>query len=69
MLLRAMAEWPVEPRGSFLIGDRETDVQAAQRAGIEGTLYRGGNLDALVAGILARSEVCSGSGAEVEAIR
>lgn len=65
MLLQAMAEWPVEPQGSFLIGDRETDVQAAQRAGIEGTLYRGGDLDALVADILARS----GIGAEVEAVR
>lgn len=65
MLLQAMAEWPVEPQGSFLIGDRETDVQAAQRAGIEGMLYRGGDLDALVADILARS----GIGAEVEAVR
>lgn len=55
MLLQAMAEWPVEPKGSFLIGDRDTDLQAAQRAGIEGTLYRGGDLDAIVAGIMARS--------------
>lgn len=73
MLLQAMAEWPVEPQGSFLIGDRETDVQAAQRAGIEGTLYRGGDLDALVAGILARSgahsEASPGTGAEAEAVR
>lgn len=53
MLLQAMAEWPVEPKGSFLIGDRDTDLQAAQRAGIEGTLYRGGDLDAIVAGIVA----------------
>lgn len=55
MLLQAMAEWPVEPKGSFLIGDRDTDLQAAQRAGIEGTLYRGGDLDAVVAGIMART--------------
>lgn len=44
---------PVEPKGSFLIGDRDTDLQAAQRAGIGGTLYRGGDLDAVVAGIIA----------------
>lgn len=73
MLLQAMAEWPVEPQGSFLIGDRETDVQAAQRAGIEGTLYRGGDLDALVAGILARlgahSGATPGTGAQAEAVR
>ena len=50
---------------AYLIGDRETDVQAAQRAGIEGMLYRGGDLDALVADILARS----GTDAEVEAVR
>jgi D-glycero-D-manno-heptose 1,7-bisphosphate phosphatase len=65
MLLQAIAEWPVEPQGSFLIGDRETDIQTAQRAGIEGRLYRSDDLDAVVAGILPRSR----TGAEGEAVR
>ncbi|WP_372400592.1 HAD-IIIA family hydrolase (plasmid) [Azospirillum sp. HJ39] len=53
MLLQAMADWPVDLKGSFLIGDRDTDLLAAQRVGIEGTLYRGGDLDAVVSSILA----------------
>jgi D-glycero-D-manno-heptose 1,7-bisphosphate phosphatase len=31
-----------------LIGDRETDVEAAERAGVRGVLYTGGDLAAFV---------------------
>jgi D-glycero-D-manno-heptose 1,7-bisphosphate phosphatase len=48
MLLRAMAEHGIEPDRSVLIGDKITDLQAAERAGVRGVLYEGGDLAALV---------------------
>ena len=44
MLLRAIAEWPIDVAASALIGDREMDVEAARRAGVAGTLFSGGDL-------------------------
>ena len=44
MILRAMADWPVDKANSLLIGDKESDLQAARRAGIDGLLFAGGNL-------------------------
>jgi len=44
MLLQAMAEFPVKREASFLIGDKDTDIQAAHAAGIAGFLFKGGNL-------------------------
>ncbi|MBP2294255.1 HAD-IIIA family hydrolase [Azospirillum rugosum] len=55
MLTQAMADWPVDAERSFLVGDKDSDLLAAQRAGVAGTLFRGGDLDTVVAGILARS--------------
>jgi D-glycero-D-manno-heptose 1,7-bisphosphate phosphatase len=48
MLLRAVAEWPVNRLGSFLIGDRSTDIEAAEAAGIPGHLFDGSDLLAMV---------------------
>ena len=44
MLLQAMADYPVKRELSFLIGDKDTDIQAAHAAGIAGFLFKGGNL-------------------------
>ena len=44
MLLQAMAEWPVQRSGSFLIGDQRRDIEAAEAAEIPGHLFEGGNL-------------------------
>ena len=44
MLLQAMAEFPVNREGSFLIGDKDTDIEAARAAGVGAFLFKGGNL-------------------------
>jgi D-glycero-D-manno-heptose 1,7-bisphosphate phosphatase len=38
MLMRAMADLPVDPARSFMIGDKPSDAQAAERAGLPARL-------------------------------
>jgi len=54
MLLDLIGNWPVERSASFLIGDKESDLQAARAASIAGYLFPGGDLDVFVQGLLAR---------------
>jgi D-glycero-D-manno-heptose 1,7-bisphosphate phosphatase len=53
MIHRAFSDWPVRRDGSFLIGDRDTDLEAARRAGIPGYMFCGGDLRLLVKRALA----------------
>ncbi|MDQ2860265.1 MAG: HAD family hydrolase [Pseudomonadota bacterium] len=45
MILRALADWPIDPARALLVGDKESDMEAARRAGIAGALFAGGDLD------------------------
>jgi len=56
MILKALAEWPIDPSRSVLIGDQETDIEAARRAGVKGLLYTGGNLGHVTEAALAMIE-------------
>ena len=56
MILDLMRAWPVETRGSFLIGDKDTDLRAADAVGIRGFLFAGGNIDAFVRDCLKQSQ-------------
>jgi D-glycero-D-manno-heptose 1,7-bisphosphate phosphatase len=49
MILRAIKDLDLDPAHSILIGDKASDVEAARRAGVQGLLFKGGDLDAFVA--------------------
>ena len=53
MLLDLMQHWSVDRTRSVMIGDKESDIAAAQAAGLTGMLYRGGRLTDLVIASLA----------------
>ena len=44
MILKALAEWPIDRDASLLVGDKPSDLEAALRAGIRGVLFEGGDL-------------------------
>ncbi len=56
MIIQALSKYQVAREDAILIGDGERDVAAAKRAGIEGYLYTGGNLQDFVRQILAEKK-------------
>ncbi len=54
MILNLISAWELEPRHCMLIGNQDTDMQAAAAAGIAGQLFDGGNLRDTVGAIVLR---------------
>lgn len=54
MLEALIAEHGVDRARSFMVGDRDSDMEAAAAAGVRGVPYAGGDLLTLIAGEIAR---------------
>ena len=48
MLLDLMKSWPIDRENSLLIGDKPSDIEAANAAGVASVLYSSGSLLSLV---------------------
>jgi D-glycero-D-manno-heptose 1,7-bisphosphate phosphatase len=53
MLLAAIADLGLDPARTLMVGDRQSDMEAARRAGVHGALYEGGDLERFLADRLA----------------
>jgi len=51
MILRAIADWGIDPGRALMIGDKDSDLEAARRAGVAGVRFDGGDLAQFMAGI------------------
>jgi D-glycero-D-manno-heptose 1,7-bisphosphate phosphatase len=57
MINDLLEHWPVRRAGSFVVGDRPTDLEAAKAAGLPGFLFTGGDLDEFIAKVIAQTKV------------
>ena len=57
MILQAFADYDIDKEKSFLVGDSPRDIEAAERAGLDGYLFSGGSLKTFVDGILKERNV------------
>jgi D-glycero-D-manno-heptose 1,7-bisphosphate phosphatase len=44
MLLKAISQWPVDLSRSLMVGDKDGDLEAGQRAGVRARRFEGGDL-------------------------
>lgn len=54
MILDLMKHWPIDQEGSFVIGDKQRDLDAGKAAGIEGYLFSGNDISGFIKAILAQ---------------
>lgn len=59
MVLRALADFSLDPSRCLMVGDKDRDIEAGRRAGVRGVLYTGGRLDELVVRALDAGQVGS----------
>ncbi len=52
MLLDLIQMWELDPGKAVMVGDQDSDMQAAEAAGVAGYLFRGGNLLSFIRPIL-----------------
>ena len=55
MIIDLMQHWPVRHDGSFVVGDRKSDIEAAQAVKLPGFLFAGGDLDAFIADVMVQT--------------
>lgn len=56
MIKQALADYDIDADRSFLVGDKPSDLEAAQAAGIRGYLYEGGSLLSFVRNVITKAE-------------
>jgi D-glycero-D-manno-heptose 1,7-bisphosphate phosphatase len=49
MVLRALADFRLDPAQVLLVGDKPSDLEAARRGGVRGVLFEGGDLEGFLA--------------------
>jgi D-glycero-D-manno-heptose 1,7-bisphosphate phosphatase len=54
MLLDLIRAWDLDPQNAVMVGDQETDMQAARAAGVAGHRFHGGNLHTFLKPLLLR---------------
>ncbi|CAN5174558.1 N/A [soil metagenome] len=54
MILDLIKHWPIETERSFVVGDKQRDLDAGKAAGIEGYLFSGTDISGFIDKILAQ---------------
>jgi D-glycero-D-manno-heptose 1,7-bisphosphate phosphatase len=60
MILKALAEWPVDVSRSFLVGDKQSDVDAGRAVGLNSLIFPGGDLKEFISNVLANQAATEG---------